>query len=364
MEGRFAKIDVPRNFSAPTRNAFGYVTEPYSANDAAFLTRSASVCGFPTTSLPLSGCDELKGTFAQTTMSQFHPYTEFLLHLPLHPILGGAWDCASSLRDLAELDASGRVALDVGTFAASYMSLVFTHFAEGLSNCPSTCDADGSSGASDCRCRCDDVDGADLEKWLELSGDDFEARASIYDAFKKHVYEPLHRLDEKTGSQHVARLFAKENNTEHWAFRNQVHSHDFEAALEVAAVKLTCSPGKLSPFFSPLASANDPIFWPLHNNWERNWAYMRIYKHLNSTWTNSFRTIAPSTDDDSITWTTNKGWNFHDPVYPFGDGLVRGAPPPKGAEGVYTNAELVDLFDPTSSHLPYVWDDFAYDHCK
>ena len=92
--------------------------------------------------------------------------------------------------------------------------------------------------------------------------------------------------------------------------------------------------------------------------------------------------------------TSQVGWGFHDPLAPFGDGLVRGGAPPRafsdgaidddaGADGivasssataasaaragtaaaVYTNAELVALFEPTASTLPYVWDTFGWDQC-
>ena len=207
--------------------------------------------------------------------------------------------------------------------------------------------------------------GDDLDGWLRTASTDESARSKIYDAFEKHVYAPLHRFDDKTGTRNVDAIFAKRNDsTARWAFRNQVDSHDdFEAELEVATVKLACSPGKLSQFFSPLASANDPLFWPLHNNWEKNWAYQRLLKHFNSTWTTHFSTIAPNADDDVVLTTTNKGWGFHDPLFPFGEGLVHGAAPPKGEKGVYTNAELVELFDPESDLLPYVWDDFGFSHC-
>ena len=60
--GHFSGLLVPRNRSAPTTNSWGVVTEPYSQNDARFLTRAASICGLPTTSLPLPGCGELLET--------------------------------------------------------------------------------------------------------------------------------------------------------------------------------------------------------------------------------------------------------------------------------------------------------------
>ena len=47
---------------------------------------------------------------------------------------------------------------------------------------------------------------------------------------------------------------------------------------------------------------------------------------------------------------------------PFGEGLVAGEEPPS-RHAHYTNAELVDVYDPLSARLPYVWDDFGYAQC-
>ena len=123
-----------------------------------------------------------------------------------------------------------------------------------------------------------------------------------------------------------------------------------------------CSPGKMAPMASPLASANDPIFWPLHANFEKHWSYLRLSRgdgrdgrgagwSFNSSWGDEFGARYL------------EGWGFHDPQYPFGAGVVAGAAPPR-EHAVYTNAELVRLLDPNSARLPYVWDDFGYRDCQ
>ena len=79
-----------------------------------------------------------------------------------------------------------------------------------------------------------------------------------------------------------------------------------QLVLAAVSVSLLCRPGKLSQFSSPLGSANDPIFWPLHINWERNWAYVRLARHFNSTWGNNM--------DDASMPDGMVGWDFHDPL--------------------------------------------------
>jgi hypothetical protein len=117
-----------------------------------------------------------------------------------------------------------------------------------------------------------------------------------------------------------------------------------------------CNPGKLSQFMSPFGSANDPLFWPIHTTFERNWAYMRTFRHLNSTWGEH-----PSSNGISLT-----SWGFHAPLEPFGrrgHRLFDGVDPPGGDHRSFTNAELVELFDPQAAHLTHIWDDVAWDHC-
>ena len=92
------------------------------------------------------------------------------------------------------------------------------------------------------------------------------------------------------------------------------------------------------------ASANDPLFWPLHPIFDRVWAYMRLapaYRHFNSTWV----------DTNSC-----NGHDYHD-VLPFQNFLGENTP------HFYTNEELFRLFDPSSPTMPYVYDNFKWDHC-
>ena len=84
IRGRFADILIQRNFSQPTHNSYGLLTGPFNNNDARVLTRALSVCGMPTTNIPLPGCQVLLATFQQDTMSDFDWVTEFPLHAMLY----------------------------------------------------------------------------------------------------------------------------------------------------------------------------------------------------------------------------------------------------------------------------------------
>ena len=84
----------------------------------------------------------------------------------------------------------------------------------------------------------------------------------------------------------TARVFSFDEGARRWVFRDAAGGDRAAAAdddddaavaseiqqlLGAVSVTMACIPGKLSQFMSPLGSANDPIFWPLHMNWEKNW---------------------------------------------------------------------------------------------
>ena len=115
---------------------------------------------------------------------------------------------------------------------------------------------------------------------------------------------------------------------------------------------LTFAP-KTAQFATPLASEDDPIFWPLHVNMELVWQYMRLAKSFNSSWWSH----QPSCelDDGCVT-----GWGMDDALVPFDDAYgIRTDEVGK----YYTNRELVGLFAPEKHELPYVFNDFSWPAC-
>ena len=102
----------------------------------------------------------------------------------------------------------------------------------------------------------------------------------------------------------------------------------------------SCSPGKFGAM-STAASANDPLFWPIHPLFDRLLAYMRLNDALDMAWPDA----------------TCRGHSFDDTL-PFS-----GFRQDDNATDLYTNRDLVDVFDPRSLDLNYVFADFDWDHC-
>ena len=73
---------------------------------------------------------------------------------------------------------------------------------------------------------------------------------------------------------------------------------------------------------------------------------MRLGKDLDNSWSTAF--------------SSTTGQSFTDPLEPFSNAYGNTRRP----EGTYyTNAELVELYDPLRPELPYIFDDLEWSHC-
>lgn len=335
VRGRFHDVKLMRNVSAhnhinPTKtNSYGFLTEQFNNNPSEYLTRSYSICGMRTTSYQLPNCEVLKGTFTEfDSMVSFHSTTEFDLHISFHSVLGGMWDCALDLD--AEIKKKGDHFLRAFTQASlDLMSLFVTGYYEGHYVCPGECALDVSF--EDCRCE-------DVELLKALEEDD---ETTLTDFFFTRVINLLGRA-----TPHLNDLL--DWNSEKTMVYIEGYDEDEVYYIMKSILQLLSIIPKLGQFASPLGSGSDPLFWPLHVNWERNWQYMRLDKKMNSSWTNG-----------GVDESEKYGWGYDDPLEPMNDfyGIT------KGPGEYFTNHDLVKLLDPTLITLPYMWDDFSWPAC-
>jgi hypothetical protein len=297
-------------------------------------------------------------TFGKTTMTAFDSETEGPLHGSLHSLLGGVWGCTEDLGDIATVHPA--VAAALGVFIDLYYHILTSLTASLEMNCPAFCSRE--TPFEDCRCACPLLDDADLDlKQLtrqqlaaaraltsgdgassaaarsranNVSASEGARREKLRSAFHETLVEPLVA---RKGLAFVERAFAYNASTRAWGFRalgglSDAEYEPFEELLESATLSVMCSPGKSAPYTSPLGSANDPAFWPVHTTFERNWAYVRRYRHFNNTWANTVVSAGVSLPS----------WGFHAAQEPFGrldHRLFDGMEPP-GGDRSYTNAEV------------------------
>ena len=137
--------------------------------------------------------------------------------------------------------------------------------------------------------------------------------------------------------------------TNHWYFTN-VTAEDNELIMRLY-LTLATNPGQMSQMSSPLASSNDPLFWPIHAEFNRYLDYIRLeplYNDFNWTWDGEWLVDA------------HEG-GVYGPGYtetlPFT--RFKGMTAPRGG-AMYTNEELLRISHPDNKALPYVWEDFEW----
>lgn len=332
VPGRFHDVKLLRNATKggdSKKNSYGLMTEMFNNNPSEYLTRTFSICGLRTTRSQFSDCTVLKGTFTEfQSMTDFHTYTEFNLHIRFHALLGGMWDCALDLdREIKQHGDRYLVAFTAAAFDLSYLYL--DGWNDGYYSCPGSCPL--SVPFEDCLC---------VDKSLSAALERNDTN-ELVDFFFTRVIEQLSR-----NTPNLKELL-------HWDFASKTVTIGGYSETEVEYIMksilvLVSTIPKISQFASPLGSGNDPMFWPLHVNWERNWQYLRLDRKMNSSWTNR-----------EVNESEKYGWGYDDPLEPMND--VYGTT--KGPGEYFTNRDLVELFDPANINLPYMFDDFSWPAC-
>ena len=139
---------------------------------------------------------------------------------------------------------------------------------------------------------------------------------------------------------------------------NFLHVTDDDAnTLWVLMADWLAAPPRFGPMAATLAAPNDPIFFFIHNTWER--MYHKKF-------------LTPSLAENFLwAWTTTDTcWSFAlESVLPFSDLLDEQRTgrkfdgPRRNGTTDYTNQQLLDLFNPANPDLPYVYDSLSWDHC-
>mmetsp|Transcript_19701 Transcript_19701/g.25975 ORF Transcript_19701/g.25975 Transcript_19701/m.25975 type:complete len:117 (-) Transcript_19701:57-407(-) len=107
-------------------------------------------------------------------------------------------------------------------------------------------------------------------------------------------------------------------------------------------LRFACSPGKLSPFTSPLAAVNDPVFLSSHAYDQVYWSYLLLRKSKFNylDWDEATECYGHHIDDQ-LPW-----YGF------FGEDMAF------AEENRYTNRDILIMFHPEYEELPYIHDSF------
>ena len=354
--GRWAYTAVPTS-PDPTdekcTNAYGLLRSPWNSISDPFVTRSKELFGKPSFA-NFPGCDVWHRAFTSPTLAEVLQIMNGAAHGPVHIMVGGQW----STNATSWVDAFWAETI---TFPSDVLLFSKWLWRKGYvrSPAPSTC-ASSKEGVAeaDCRCKCGvDVDAADFDAYAFLTNET-DLTHWLAQALKPQFYY----ADGK------------------WRVKDM--SERQEADVWRTVVKALCDPQNVGDMFTSAAPA-DPLFWPIHTTAERLVHYRRLLATTGSkTFVQDWRYehnmaggttfITPPSDtglvcdwsavdaDDAMPVCVRGTCPGHgvDDDLPFGNFTgAAGEPDP------YTNLDFYEFSAPENDALPYMYDNFAYEHC-
>lgn len=390
--GPFAYVPVwTGGPAAPEHNAFYKITDADNYNPSRFVQRSSRISGLVTRAR-LPGCQVVRGALASTSLDWLHRMVEDYFHAELHAILGGAWGSKLDLGNVCgHLERACAVEMATNdTYDGGFSSCesikyledwaaninVFSRaaFAAARANttamrawysCPDAreCAAfqterrgERVAPGGDLRCQCSSPalvnrngSAPDYRKAFKLLD-----RLGLTDAFTSRFGSDLPAdvvVDDAVEYVVDGNGTAERVNVTTVAF-DGLSTQDAALVWSTLA-EWIAAPPRFGPMSATLGAPNDPLFWVVHNAWERLWAKKLLTPDL------TFRFDWSWDNSSDACW----GYGYH-AVLPFFHLLSDAARPEALNETRgYTNEELMLLFDPSNPKLPYVYETLAFDHC-
>lgn len=332
-------------------NPYGYLQQTVYSNHLPYVTRANTICGYDLTTDAALGnsawpqCDNYNDAATNTT--SFYELNTLLnsLHGSVHLAGGGTYDCASGGFETVHA-AVGDVYWEKYRSFTKSLAINSYYFWDPLGDydcpVPGSCDTSSTTYVSPNTswpdpsnpCRCSHTS----TSYKDLSTYDFSRLLEIFKEIVKTSSYTFTDVDE--GLLALGELDDANRTT----------------ALR-AIVEIYTRPGSVSNFATPFTAVNDPMFWPIHNNFEHSYVYFQLTHPMREP--DGFNWSWPM---DSTQCASCTGHNYHDAV-PVTAGSV-------GMEGMYghdvglnlefdehiTNAETMLLIDPSRVALPYVYD--------
>ncbi|KAH8078760.1 hypothetical protein JL720_9506 [Aureococcus anophagefferens] len=377
---------------APEHNAFYKLSDANNYNPSPWLQRSSRISGLET-KVRLPSCTLVRGTLAAPTLTWLHMMVEDYFHGELHSAIGGAWGSTldlgcvvDELRRSCEKEihhnetTDGKYysscetvkyvedfAVNINTFSRAAFFVAHqgdqgATSTEDWYNCPTAAECDNRTatggGAADCACSSPMIR-AEAGNTSVAMAKDFLDEIAVATSLSSHAgTDIVHDVDDDDVIELVDDPLHNATLNVSVGQENFLHVTDDDAnTLWVLMADWLAAPPRLGPMAATLAAPNDPIFWVMHNTWER--MYHKKF-------------LTPSLAENFLwAWTTTDTcWSFAlESVLPFSDLLDEQRTgrkfdgPRRNGTTDYTNQQLLDLFNPANPDLPYVYDSLSWDHC-
>jgi len=330
-EGRWKLLGFPDAGDFEVVNPYGMLRSPWNVNPTNYITRYNYINAQAFTMGV--GCSQIYTAFKMDSLADINEQLNGETHGPVHVRIGGEWD--ASYENFAYVEG----------FSGPLVLLAKILWRAGYLRVPDSCD---SEAKEPCVASCP-------SKYYESQGK--SAYDVLYDLnlFNYIEYNSL-EYDDKTDTYHLK---------DHW--NTPVEQEFYESILNAM-----CDPGKVGEMYTSAAPA-DPSFWILHPAAERFLSLRRIVSDkfpLDETWGYTHKTHVASDSGWVCDWSDVKeeldmpvcsqtfacsGHDLDDELELTFINTLEGR--------TFTNGEFYDFMHPFNEELPYMYDNYDYDHC-
>ncbi|CAM9600123.1 unnamed protein product [Ascophyllum nodosum] len=343
--GRFAYLPVFKKAAeyGYIHNAYGLLRTPWNLDSTPFVTRHNETNGQSKTDMV--SCEIYSSSFDSSTLKVFNSYLNGGTHGPVHIILGGQWN------DPEELF------LQSADF--SQLAVLITKFLwrKGYLRLPVTCneEVDGAGDVSTCRASCP---------------------AELYESRGMTPYDVLVDTHALYWASKGNRVIRYDSDEDRFYVMGHEDDEDFQTAFWAKMLRSLCDPGHVGEMFTS-AAPYDPTFWVIHPEAERYLSWRRIlgregfdgyefdetwgYRHDGGPAGDSgtmcdWSDVRPDTLDMPSCVKMTCGGHYATDTLPFEIKI-------KGEVRKMTNLEWLEFIYPDTEDLPYVYNEYNWDHC-
>ncbi|CAM9236405.1 unnamed protein product [Ectocarpus sp. 4 AP-2014] len=324
-------------------NPYGLLRAPWNTDGTPFVTRYDKINGADSTDMVT--CEEFQSCFESPSIAAMNDCLNAGIHGPVHNTMGGEWN-----------NPEEEFAFRLG-YSASVAILAKALWRQGYLRVPNTClqGRDGPGNASTCITSCP---------------------AELYESLGMTPYDVL---VDTSAAYWVAEAAGDAVMYNHDEDRFLVTGHeddeDFQNQFWTRVLHSLCDPGHFGDQYSA-TSAYDPLFWVIHPTldrllgWRRKlaaaqpdvWSFDDTWGYLDGNMFGETRVVCDwsGARDGPLAMPTcvegNCTGHKANEVLPFEIKL-------QGETVTMTNLEWYQFIYPDNDNLPYMYNEFAWNHC-
>ncbi|CAM9474204.1 unnamed protein product [Heterosigma akashiwo] len=350
---KFLEIGYSADFDFDVQNAYGLLRAPWNTDSTPYLTRYKYVNQGSVFSTP--GCSIFQQVMQKATMREINALLNGATHGPVHIEIGGQWGLSDYYIDLLSSMGYAGIADEAKPIL----------WRMGYARCATSCStAEAKTG--ECSCS------APRELYEDLG-------MTPYDVLEAaDVFKYLMKTTFKFNDMNTYLLYVREDGT------YGVHGYEEGSPEEMEVFRdildALANPGHVGEMYTSSAPG-DPTFWLIHPTAERLLNWRRLSSGvfpLDLSWGYVHsRSTNPSDNGWVCDWTgvsvdqTAEGkWEMPS-CTAYGEAKCAGHGETDKlpmtflhTDRVFRNQEFIEYLDPTNIELPYMYDNYRYEHCE